>query len=42
MREDVRRLWPEMEWIADGDLRAQVARTWERALDLSPLTPADL
>jgi putative nucleotidyltransferase with HDIG domain len=42
MREDVRRLWPEMEWIADGDLRARVARTWERALDLSPLTPDDL
>jgi putative nucleotidyltransferase with HDIG domain len=42
MREDVRRLWPEMEWIADGELRARVARTWERALDLSPLTPDDL
>ncbi len=38
----VRRLWPELEWIADAGLRAKVARTWERALELSPLAPSDL
>ncbi len=38
----VRRLWPELEWIQNADLRARTARTWERALELSPLTPDDL
>jgi len=39
---DVKQLWPELEWISDPDLRNKVARTWERAFQLSPLTPADL
>jgi putative nucleotidyltransferase with HDIG domain len=39
---DVKQLWPELEWISDPDLRDKVARTWERAFQLSPLTPADL
>ena len=38
----VRRLWPELEWIADPGLREQITRTWERAFELSPLKPADL
>jgi putative nucleotidyltransferase with HDIG domain len=38
----VRRLWPELEWIADADLRERVERTWLRAFELSPLTPGDL
>lgn len=38
----VRQLWPELEWIADPDLRSKTARTWERAFELSPLTPEDL
>ncbi len=42
MREDVRKLWPEIDWIASESLREQVARTWELALDRSPLTPGDL
>ena len=42
MREDVVRLWPELEWIADPALREATARTWERALEESPLTPEDL
>jgi putative nucleotidyltransferase with HDIG domain len=42
MGEAVRRLWPELEWIGDATLRERVARTWERALELSPLTPDDL
>jgi putative nucleotidyltransferase with HDIG domain len=40
--DDVSRLWPEIDWIADEGLRGQVARTWERALELSPLTADDL
>lgn len=42
MREAVDRLWPELDWIEDGELREQVATTWTRALELSPLDPADL
>ena len=42
MRDAVKRLWPELEWIADPGLREQTARTWERAFALSPLKPEDL
>lgn len=42
LREDVQRLWPELAWIADPDLRERVTRCWERAFELSPLRPADL
>lgn len=38
----VARLWPELLWIEDAQLRAAVARTWERALELSPLDADDL
>jgi putative nucleotidyltransferase with HDIG domain len=42
MRETVDKLWPELSWIEDARLRDQVARTWELALERSPLTAADL
>ncbi len=42
MREAVERLWPELEWIQDAELRQATLRTWVRAFELSPLTPADL
>ncbi|MGI9102077.1 MAG: HDIG domain-containing metalloprotein [Terriglobales bacterium] len=42
LRQEVRRLWPELDWIADAGLRDKTTRTWERAFELSPLTPADL
>jgi putative nucleotidyltransferase with HDIG domain len=42
MREAVDRLWPELSWIVDAELRAQVARAWELALERSPLSAADL
>ena len=42
MRDAVLRLWPEVEWITDPDLRERVTRTWELALERSPLTAADL
>jgi putative nucleotidyltransferase with HDIG domain len=41
-RQEVCRLWPELEWIQDPHLREQVTRCWERALELSPLKPEDL
>jgi putative nucleotidyltransferase with HDIG domain len=42
MREQVERLWPELAWIKDRDLREKVTRTWVRAFESSPLTPDDL
>ena len=42
MREAVRQLWPELEWIENEKLREQVTNTWVRALELSPLKPEDL
>ncbi len=42
MREAVRRLWPELDWIQESKLRDQVTQTWIRAFELSPLQPDDL
>jgi hypothetical protein len=39
---DVLALWPELDWIEDGDLRAATARAWELALSRGPLAAADL
>jgi putative nucleotidyltransferase with HDIG domain len=35
-------LWPELDWIEDEKLREATARTWEIALERSPLTADDL
>lgn len=40
--DTVRKLWPELDWIQDADLRERTLRTWVRAFELSPLTPEDL
>jgi len=42
MREAVEKLWPELEWIRDANLREATLRTWVRAFEESPLEPADL
>jgi hypothetical protein len=42
MHDAVHRLWPELDWISNTDLRLKTARTWERAFELSPLKPEDL
>lgn len=42
MRESVERIWPELEWIQDPDLREQVTATWVLAFERSPLKPEDL
>lgn len=42
LRDEVERIWPEIEWIGDAGLREKVVRCWERAFELSPLEPADL
>jgi len=42
MTERVKKLWPELEWINDLQLREKTAATWERALGKSILKPEDL
>jgi len=42
MTEAIKKLWPELEWISDPDLREKTARTWETALERSVLTADDL
>ena len=42
MNAEVHTLWPELDWIQDDDLREATAKTWELALERSPLTAEDL
>ena len=42
MKDDVFKLWPELDWIEDPDLRAKTAKTWEIALERSVLNGSDL
>jgi putative nucleotidyltransferase with HDIG domain len=42
MRDTIKHLWPEIEWINDLQLREQVTQTWIRALEHSPLKAEDL
>jgi putative nucleotidyltransferase with HDIG domain len=42
MRETIKRLWPEIDWIGDLQLRERVTETWIRALERSPLKADDL
>ncbi len=42
LRNEVERIWPELEWIEDQDLRERTTDCWVRAFELSPLKPADL
>jgi putative nucleotidyltransferase with HDIG domain len=42
MTEEVKRLWPELDWITDVSLREKTASTWELALSRSVLVEDDL
>ena len=42
LRDEVKRIWPELEWIQDLDLRERTTDCWVRACESSPLTPEDL
>lgn len=42
MRQIIRRLWPEIDWIENLQLREQVTETWVKALERSSLQPDDL
>ncbi|VAW29694.1 hypothetical protein MNBD_BACTEROID07-1717 [hydrothermal vent metagenome] len=42
MNKDVLKLWPELNWIEDENLREKTAKTWELALERSVLSADDL
>jgi putative nucleotidyltransferase with HDIG domain len=42
MREAVEKLWPELAWISDDELREKTTQVWITALEESPLDPGDL
>ena len=42
MRDTIKRLWPEIDWIENPQLREQVTQTWIKALERSALTAGDL
>jgi hypothetical protein len=42
VRKELKRIWPEIEWIQDADLKEKVYQTWEFALEQSVLSPNDL
>jgi len=42
MTNEILKLWPELKWIENPDLREKTAKTWELALEKSVLTPDDL
>jgi len=42
MHRTVKKLWPEIDWIEDLQLREQVTQTWTVALERSPLKADDL
>ena len=39
---NINKLWQELAWIKDPDLREKTTKTWELALERSVLTPEDL
>jgi len=40
--EEAKKLWPELEWISNSDLRQKTANTWALALEKSALSVEDL
>ena len=42
MNKEIFKLWPELNWIENDELREKTARVWEIALERSALTADDL
>lgn len=42
MKSDIIKLWPELDWIKDENLKKKTARAWELALERSVLDADDL
>ena len=42
MREKILKIWPEINWIKDKELKEKVIQCWVYAIENSVLTPEDL
>jgi hypothetical protein len=42
MKEKVLKIWPEIKWIENKELREKVLNCWVYAIENSVLTPEDL
>ncbi len=42
MRDKILKIWPEIEWIKDPDLKEKVIQCWVYAMENSVLEPEDL
>ncbi|MDX1700872.1 MAG: phosphohydrolase, partial [Melioribacteraceae bacterium] len=42
MREDITKIWPEIELIKDPDIKEKTYQCWEYAIEHSPLEAEDL
>ena len=42
MKEKVLKIWPEIKWIKNNDLRSKTLDAWVYAIEQSPLKPDDL
>lgn len=42
MNDEVYKLWPELDWISNEELKEKTARVWEIALERSVLDAGDL
>jgi putative nucleotidyltransferase with HDIG domain len=42
LRDEVRQIWPELDWISDSELREKTTDCWVLAFERSPLKPSDL
>ena len=42
MKDKILKIWPEINWIKDDDLRSKTLDAWVYAIEQSPLKPDDL
>ena len=42
MNKEILKLWPEIDWIKDNDLKEKTAQAWEYAIEKSVLSAGDL
>jgi hypothetical protein len=42
LRDEVKTIWPELDWIESEDLREKTLNCWIQAFERSPLVPSDL
>jgi len=42
LNKEILKIWPEIDWIQDKELRVKTAKAWEYAIDKSVLSAEDL